>query len=144
MLGLSHLALSVRDVAKAKEFWVDAMGFEVVTEEEAFCSLLERGARMAVIITDHTGTVAGPFDERRVGLDHLALAVPDVETLLCWEQRLRRLGVLTSEITESDAGHHLNLRAPDGVAIELFVMGAAMAVSLGIGSGADAVAGTHR
>ena len=73
-------------------------------------------------------------------MDHLAFAVPDIESLRAWEQRLTTLGVPNSGITETGAGHHLNLRAPDNLPLELFVMSASMLSSLGFAEVADAVA----
>ncbi|HEX6231590.1 MAG TPA: hypothetical protein VFZ63_00540 [Jiangellaceae bacterium] len=77
------------------------------------CSLLDRGARLAVILTNHAGTVTGTFDEHHVGLDHIAYGVADIESLHGWAQHLPHFGVEHSVISEMDAGHHLNLRAPD-------------------------------
>jgi hypothetical protein len=42
------------------------------------------------------------------------------------------MGVPHSEIAETDAGHHLNLRAPDELPVELFVMKPEFAASLGV------------
>jgi glyoxylase I family protein len=140
VLGLSHLSLSVRDRDASRRFWIEVMGFELVDEGEEFCFLLDRGARLAVILTNHAGTVTGGFDEHNVGLDHIAYAVADVESLHGWEQRLTHFGVEHSAITETDAGHHLNLRAPDNVPIELFVMKPEFMRTLGIESEGDVVA----
>ena len=144
ILGLSHMALSVRDRDAAMRFWVDVMGFDIFVEEPSYCFLIDRAAGLAVIVADHDGTVAGTFDEHNVGLDHLAYAVPDVEALLAWQQRLAALGVPHSPIAETDAGHHLNLRAPDNVAIELYVMKPEFATALGLADDALPVAATHR
>ncbi len=95
-------------------------------------------------MADHHGTVSGVFDEHNVGLDHLAYAVPDVEALLAWQQRLATLGVPPSPIAETDAGHHLNLRAPDNVAIELYVMKPDFGTLLGLADDALPVAVTRR
>lgn len=141
--GLSHLSLSVADTSAAQRFWSEVMGFEVISEESAYCFLLDRGAGLAVFITNHEGTVKGTFDEHRVGLDHLAYAVPDLESLLSWQQRLDGFGVAHSGIVESDAGHHLNLRAPDAMPVELYVMSPSFAQSLSL-DGAAPVAATHR
>ena len=65
--------------------------------------------------------MAGGFDERLVGLDHLALAVPNVPGLDAWARWLDEHGVPHSGVVASDAGSHLNLRAPDSFPIELFV-----------------------
>jgi glyoxylase I family protein len=62
------------------------------------------------------------FDERRPGLDHLALSVPDVGELKLWANHLSASNVEHSEIEETDLGYHLNLRAPERIPIELFVL----------------------
>ncbi|CRK61811.1 glyoxalase/bleomycin resistance protein/dioxygenase [Alloactinosynnema sp. L-07] len=141
ILGLSHVSLSVADRPAARRFWGEVMGFECLHEAASYCFMIERGARIAVILSDHGGTVRGPFDERQTGLDHLALAVADPADLLTWDQRLAALGVEHSPIAETDGGYHLNLRAPDNLAIELFVMKPEFAAQLGLIDGA--VAATH-
>ena len=132
ILGLSHVSLSVRDRAAARGFWVEVMGFDVVVDDVGFCFVLDRGAGLAVILSDHHEQVAHGFDERRTGLDHVAFAVSDVASLRTWQQRLDRMGVPHSPITETDAGHHVNLRAPDDLPIELFVMKPEFATELGV------------
>jgi len=143
VLGLSHLGITVHDVAGAHRFWTSVMGLATLIEGEDFCMLFERSAGLAIGITNQQGHAAGSFDERRVGLDHLALAVADVATLLRWEQRLTELEVPHGPITTSDAGHHLNLRAPDDFPVELFVLSDMGAANLGINTDTKPVAGTH-
>ncbi|MGY1616153.1 VOC family protein [Geodermatophilus sp. SYSU D00691] len=132
LAGFSHVGLSVPDVDAAVAFWSRAMGFELVERQEAFAFLLHRTALVAVGLTDHGGAVTGPFDERRTGLDHLALAVPDDAALEAWVRRLDELGVENSGVVRTDAGGHLNLRGPDGFPVELFVLSPAGAAWLGI------------
>ncbi len=143
ILGLSHISLSVRDRDAARRFWVDVLGFELIDEEPTYCFVFDRGAGLAITLTDHDQTVSGPFDEHHAGLDHLAYAVPDVESLLSWEQRLDGLGVAHSPIVETDAGHHLNLRAPDNFPIELYVMRPEFVSVLGLDDGVEPVAATR-
>lgn len=143
MLGVSHVSLSVADMDAAARFWTEVMGFETLAEDPRYRFFLHRGAHLAVLVSDHESAVTGPFDELRIGLDHLAFAVPDVESLRSWEQRLTTLGVPNSGITEADEGHHLNLRAPDNLPLELFVMSASMLSSLGLAEPADAVARSY-
>jgi glyoxylase I family protein len=140
ILGLSHITLSVRDRDAARHFWADVLGFTIVDESPEVCFLLERSARLAVLLTDHDRTVTGGFDEHHVGLDHLALAVSQVEILRSWQQRLAAAGVPHSPIVETDGGHHLNLRAPDQIQIELYVMSDEFAGSLGLDADEQPVA----
>jgi len=60
--------------------------------------------------------------ERRVGLNHLALDVVGVEALHSWETTLDASNVVRSPIVESPFGWHLNVRAPDNIAVELLAM----------------------
>jgi glyoxylase I family protein len=143
VLGISHVSLSVADMDAAARFWTEVMGFETFVENPRFRFFIHRGAHLAVLVSDHESAVTGPFDELRIGLDHLAFAVPDVESLRSWEQRLTTLGVPNSGITETHGGHHLNLRAPDNLPLELFAMSASMLSSLRVAEPADAVAHSY-
>ena len=79
--GLSHLGFSVHDVPAAVQFWVEVFGFRAVVEEPGFTFLIRVDVGLAIGVGDHGGAVASGFDERRVGLDHLALAVPNLPVL---------------------------------------------------------------
>lgn len=141
--GLSHLGLTVTDLDRAIDFWCTVMDFQLVLQDEGYCMVWQPAATLAIGLTAQQGSAVGPFDEHHVGLDHLALAVADVQTLNAWATRLAELSVPHTPITETDAGHHLNVRAPDDIAIELFVIKADFAgdvLGVDIGNGA---AGTH-
>ena len=139
LVGVSHLSFSVPDLAAAVQFWVEVLGFEPMNDDPEFRFLFHRGARVAVIVTDHGGTVRDVFDEHHPGLDHLALAVTDVDTLEQW-RTLDERGVPHSGVVPSDGGWHLNLRAPGNFPVELFVIGEAFARSLGLDPAEPAVA----
>jgi glyoxylase I family protein len=143
LLGVSHLGLSVPDVAASARFWVEVLGFEARNDDPGFRFVFHPGARIAVVLTDHAGTVQDRFDEHHPGLDHLALAVADLDDLERWRSTLDEHGVGHSGLVESDGGWHLNLRAPGNFPIELFVISEAFAMSLGLDPAEPAVAGGH-
>ncbi len=143
VLGVSHIALTVNDLPAAVTFWSQVMGFEKSGETPDYCLLLERSSSIGLGVTRHGDGDGLPFDHRRVGLDHLALAVDDLAGLVAWAERLDRHGVQHAGIVKSDAGHHLNLAAPDGVPIELFVMNAETAADFGLSGPRSAVASGH-
>ena len=60
------------------------------------------------------------FNERRVGLDHLAFACSSRVELEAWEVRLEELGVATGGIVDADYGSGLSFRDPDNIALEFF------------------------
>jgi glyoxylase I family protein len=61
-----------------------------------------------------------PFDERRIGLDHLAFACRSRSDLEAWETRLDELGVAHGGIVDADYGSALSCRDPDNIALEFF------------------------
>jgi glyoxylase I family protein len=119
------------------------MSFELTTRADSLAFVIHRAARLGIGLTDHGGAVDGQFDERHTGLDHLAIAVPDVAAIHAWARRLDDHGVPHSPVTETYAGHHLNLRAPGNFPIELFVMSQAAAEDFGLSSPDEAVARFH-
>lgn len=142
--GISHLGLTVGDLDRAIDFWCTVMDFRVVIDGEEYSMVWQPSARLAIGLSTHGGSAVGPFDGHHVGLDHLALAVTDIQALQAWATRFTEFSVPHSEITETDAGHHLNARAPDDIAIELFVIKADFASAVlgsDVGKGA---AGTHQ
>lgn len=100
--------------------------------ESDFCLCVEPRTGLPVSFKDHDGTVSGSFDETNVGLDHLALSVADRAELEGWLAWMDQHDVPHSDITETDLGHHLNFRAPDNIAIELFAIKAHVAEAIGL------------
>lgn len=142
--GISHLGLTVVDLDRALDFWCEVMGFRIVIRADGYCMVWHPSATLAIGLTAHGGASVGPFDEHHAGLDHLALAVGNVEELQAWSTRFAALGLTHSEVIETDAGHHLNVRAPDDIAIELFVLGTVFAAQvLDLDPDLVKAAGTH-
>ena len=100
LLGISHIDLTVSDCDRAAMWWQDVMGFTLVnrvSQETYECRSLIHPSGVAVTVMTHDGTAeAGPFDERRVGLDHLAFQITDPDELQHWVIHLDELGVPTS------------------------------------------------
>jgi glyoxylase I family protein len=61
-----------------------------------------------------------PFNERRVGLDHLAFACSGRGELQAWEVRLEELGIVNGGIVDASYGSGLPFRDPDNIALEFF------------------------
>jgi len=144
LLGLSHLGITVRDIPATQRFWTEVMGFSVLLDGTDFCMLFEPSAGLAIGFSNQEGTASGSFDEHHIGLDHLALAVADIPTLLRWDEWLSDRDVQHSPISTSDAGHHLNLRAPENFPVELFVLSEEGAAGFGLTADRPPVAGTHQ
>src|SRR5882724_5882455 len=91
---IHHLGLTVRDVEASVLWYARVLGFERVgewdspdgTRRKVF--LRHHGLRTRLGLTQHRGGGQDVFDERRVGLDHLAFAVADRVELDAWAIRL--------------------------------------------------------
>ncbi len=77
------------------------------------------GPLIACIATISAGPLP-PFDERRIGLDHLAFACSDRDELEAWEIRLSDLGIDNGGIVDADYGSALSCRDPDNIALDFF------------------------
>jgi glyoxylase I family protein len=120
--GISHVSLTVKDLRSARAFWVDVMGFQPKIEQSSLLIVVDRKGSVVIACVTHDDGDRDAFDERRVGLDHLALDVAGVEALHSWETTLDASNVVRSPIVESPFGWHLNVRAPDNIAVELLAM----------------------
>jgi glyoxylase I family protein len=67
----------------------------------------------------HT-TDTSPFNERRVGLDHLAFACSTRSELEAWAVRLDELRIAHGGVVDADYGSALSFRDPDNIALEFF------------------------
>ena len=59
------------------------------------------------------------FDERRPGLDHFGLHVPEASDLDGWAEHLTSLGVSHSGIKSVAYGSAITFRDPDNIQLEL-------------------------
>jgi glyoxylase I family protein len=60
------------------------------------------------------------FNERRLGLDHLAFACRDRGEVERWKVRLDELGIAHAGVVDADYGSALSFRDPDNIALEFF------------------------
>jgi glyoxylase I family protein len=101
IIGLGHLDFTVTDGDRAMQWWKEVMGFKLLAkwEEPGY-----RGWTMAhpcglvVTAVTHAEGDASPFDERKVGLDHVAFRVSDLAALEAWANRLDALRVTHSGV----------------------------------------------
>lgn len=123
-MGISHIDLTVLDCERAADWWQDVMGFTLVhrTSGETFeTRSLVHPSGVAVTVMTHDGTPElGAFDERRVGLDHLAFRVADRDELQRWVSHLDAKGVTHSGIIDIGYGPTLIFRDPDNMQLEFY------------------------
>lgn len=121
--AINHLALTVTDMDRARDFYRDVLGFEFVTEfgpkylmsnGEVILALNQAPDPAQAIENDR-------FSEHRVGLDHVSFNVGTMAELENALQVLEDMGVPHGEI--KDLGglgiSVLAFRDPDNIQVEL-------------------------
>lgn len=122
--GWSHIDLTVADCERSVTWWEDVLGFVSVSSSRGQTfetrSLIHPSG-VVVTLMRHDELVGGTqFDERRVGLDHLAFEVSD-EELTRWVEHLDTKGVAHSGIVDIGWGPTVTFRDPDNIQLEFFV-----------------------
>jgi glyoxylase I family protein len=125
--GFGHIDLTVTDVDRTVEWWERVLGFaRINTRDTASFKLRSviHPCGFFIGFMSHTQPASTRFDERAVGLDHLALRVPDRAALEAWGKRLDDLGVAHSGVQEEQAGPVIVFRDPDNIQLELWAFDA--------------------
>ena len=120
--GLSHLALRVANIAQAKHFYADTLGCQLVREIDGAVLVNVYGTLIGLYGSDSSSSSHDHFDPFRVGLDHLALAVEDTNTLEDLKRDLDAAGVRNHGVEEDLETHdkYISFYDPDGIAWELY------------------------
>lgn len=122
--GLSHLGLRVTNLARAKRFYIDTLGCQLVRETEGVALINAYGLLIGLQGEDSYSSRGDRFDPFRVGLDHLALAVKDASVLEDLQRELDAAGVQNHGVEEDPETHdrYISFYDPDGIAWELYTV----------------------
>lgn len=122
--GVSHVALSVRDRDRSRDWYSQVLGFRQLEEnrEEAFDEwiLLHPTNHMVLCLQQHKANQGETFDPARTGGDHIGLKVNDREQLDEWAAWFVEQDVVHSPIADREYGSVLCFKDPDGIQLELF------------------------
>ncbi len=116
--GLSHVQLLVSDVLASARWYSTALGLVPFAEDPdiGYVALEHRAAKVVVVLAQGARSGDRSADE---GLDHLAFAVPDGDSLGAWAEHLTEAGIDHAGVVLENGHPSLQLRDPDGIAIEL-------------------------
>ena len=125
VLGYHHLSLSVTDLAKSTEWYRQVLGLDVTAEIEGEgfrrTRLRAPDSGVTLTLTRHDQPSGESFDERRPGMDHVAVQVGGTEDIQELKSRFEQLGVDHSEVKASSGGTAMiTLRDPDNIQVEVF------------------------
>ena len=117
-----HIAVISSDYAKAKEFYMDKLGFRLVREvyrpaQNDYLRMLKQGDTVIELFIkpDAPQRVTNP---EAMGLRHLAFHVEDAPAVAAW---LNSRGIETTEIRVDpiNGGRYAFFRDPDGLPLEI-------------------------
>lgn len=123
--GLTHVAVTVRDLGRSRPWYQSLFGSDPVLDESTDSGfhhvvwMLDGGSLFG--IHQHGRSAPdGEFSEFRVGLDHVGFGCADRAELQRWADRLDELGITHGGIVDAHYGSGLSFRDPDGIALEFF------------------------
>jgi glyoxylase I family protein len=119
--GLSHVQLLVSDVGASATWYSAVLGLVPLADDPdiGYMALQHRGGKFVIVLTEAPGPRPTSEQPASNGLDHLALAVPDGTALEAWAVHLREVGIDHDGVVLEGGHPSLQLRDPDGIAIEL-------------------------
>ena len=119
---INHVALTVSDLERSVPWYQQLFDAEPVLDEDTgpFRHVVWSVGPTLVGLHQFPDGDPGTFEERRVGLDHLAFACADRSELERWEARLDAMHVAHGGIVDAHYGSGLSFRDPDNIALEFF------------------------
>jgi glyoxylase I family protein len=122
--GVTHVALTVTDLAQSRPWYQELFGAPPVIDEDTGPfqhAVWVLGGQTLVGIHQFPDLHGSePFDERRLGLDHLAFACANRAELEQWQSKLDALGIEYGGIVDAPYGSGLSFRDPDNFDLEFF------------------------
>lgn len=125
--GVNHIGLTVRDLDASAAFFIDALNWEKAGEDPDYPAIFVSDGEMLVTLWRATEPGnATAFDRKsNIGLHHLALTVPDLETLDEVYETLKTFPGVKIEFAPEFLGDgpttHMMVYEPSGARIEFIV-----------------------
>ncbi len=134
LAGYHHVGITVTDIDTSESWYTETLGLarafvepHAGSQDGGYAVVMTRpGTAFFLGLDHHAEADKLPFDARRTGLDHLALAVSTPAEVHAWAAHLDAIGVDHGPVIEGDepmpsaAVHFVD---PDGIPIELMWVG---------------------
>jgi catechol 2,3-dioxygenase-like lactoylglutathione lyase family enzyme len=117
VLGIRHVALNVKDVAKAVDFYTSALGMRLEWLPDSENAYLTSGTDNLALHKLPEGSTPGAVQR----VHHIGFVVRAPEHVDQWAERLRARGIALAQEpkTHRDGARSLYLHDPDGLLIQL-------------------------
>ena len=117
LLGLRHVALNVRNVAKAAEFYTEVLGMKLEWLPDKENAYLTSGKDNLALHELPAGSEPGLVQT----LHHIGFIVRAPEQVDEWAERIRHKGIALAQEpkTHRDGARSIYFRDPDGLLIQL-------------------------
>ena len=128
--GAHHVGLTVPDLAVARAFFVDTLGFAQVGEKPLYPAVfVSDGSTMITLWQATDPNTAVPFDRKNaIGLHHIAFTVADAAALDVAYEKVRNVNGVEIEFAPETVGDgpnkHMMFSIPGGIRMEFFAPGA--------------------
>ncbi len=119
--GIAHTTLTVSDIQRTKKFYEDLFDTKLELDNKWSFSLLKVGIPCWFSQWNKPNK-NDRFDEKRIGLDHIAFKLETIEELEKIIAKLKKMGVKTKGL-ERFAGKYpyVCFRDPDNIQTEFFI-----------------------
>ncbi|HVE78057.1 MAG TPA: VOC family protein [Gemmatimonadaceae bacterium] len=121
--GVHHIALRVSDLARARRFYTEVLGFPVLMEAPNLVLFLAGGTAFGLRGPTEQMPAGDRFDPFRVGVDHIALACAEEGELERVADALAAAGVENTgaKMDETLGKRYVAFKDPDRIAWEFYM-----------------------
>ncbi len=123
MKCLTRICNTVADIGRSHKFYEELFGAKFDLNSKGRCfDLLKVGISCWFVQWNYKKNLLDKFNEKRVGLDHVAFEIRDVKELEKITQRLQKMKVKTAGIEKfADKYPYVCFRDPDNIQVEFFI-----------------------
>ena len=117
--GIDHVALSVRDVERSAQWYIEVLGFERRHEGmwEGIPVFIGKGTTSIALFSVSSDEESRPYGRGDFCMHHLALRA-DRKNFLAAQEELKRRGI-KFEFQDHEIAHSIYFRDPDGHKLEI-------------------------